>query len=472
MKKSLIVLLSIMLVVGFSVSANALHKTPDLEYIPGVVTKEGVQVEMSGSIRLRGRIVDNAATMNEDDGDHEDRYDSRIRLQFKVRVSENTFGVLELENGGGRTSDGTNWGSAQGSTGFLGNNLGDAKLDSLFLRQAYISHQFHPTGNKNYHTGIKAGHMLIALGNGLFLDHTLFGDDAIILWTDAGPGEVAFAYVKFDEGLGDATRSPAELADDTDAYVLTLDLPLDNINISADISYVDGQNQDTLAADGVTILDTNNNLHLWNIGARGDINIAGLTIRGDLEVQTGELEAGTPGGSDTDFSGWATLVGVDYEIPGVGIKISSEFAYGSGDDDAGDNDMEAFVTSQSGYQSYTYVYENNVKSAAGATGTGLSNTWYVNVGASLKPMPNLMVSSDIYYLGAAEDVALNDDSAGADPDDNLGWEINGNIEYEVGTNILYYIEGGVLFPGDAYDQADGDSADNVYAVRHGLILKF
>ena len=450
MKKSFILLLSIMLVVGFSVSANALHKTPDLEYIPGMVTNKGVQVEMSGSIRLRGRIVDNAVTLDEDDGDHQDRFDSRIRLQFKVRVSENTFGVIELENGGGRTSDGTNWGSAQGSTGFIGNGLGDAKLDSLFLRQAYISHQFHPTGDKNYHAGIKAGHMLLALGNGLYLDHTLFGDDAIILWADAGPGEIAFAYAKLNE-------NDPSLADDVDAYALTLDLPLDNINLGFDASYLNGQ---TVSTDG---------LGFWNFGARGDINIAGLTIRGDIEVQTGQADgtSGIDGGNDVDFSGWAGLVGVDYEISG--IKLGLEGAYGSGDDDPTDNDMEAFVTTQSGYQSYTYVYENNVISAAGATGTGLSNTWYVNASASIKPMPDLLTKVNVYLLGAAEDVALN---GSADADDDLGWEIDGNLEYEVATNLLYYIEGGVLFPGDAYDLANGDSADNVYAVRHGLILKF
>lgn len=448
MKKYLIVFLSMLLVLSFSMSASALHKTSESEYNPGMVTKKGVQIKLSGSIRTRGELRVNTADFDSDIGDNRSAFDTRVRLKLNARVSKATRVVVELESG----SDGSNswtWGPA--TTGIKGNyRKGDSKRGSMDIRQAYVSHQFHPTGDKDYHVGLKVGHMLLALGNGLFFDHSKYGDDAVIVWTDLGQGELAFNYVKFNE-------NSATINDDANAYAVTLQYPLDNANISADITFFDDQD---FNPDGDT-----EGLHFWNFGLRGDTQMSGITLRGDIELQTGSVDNGAADGSELDYSGYAFLVGADYKVGDV--TLTAEVAYGSGDDDAGDDDNEAFLTTIGAVQHYTYVYEYRAKTAAGSTGTGLSNTWYINVGASTKATPKIKLKGDIYYLQASEDVGIN----GGDPDSDIGWEIDGKITYKIAKNLTYYVEGGYLVVGDAYDFA-GESADNAYAIRNGLVVKF
>ena len=51
-------------------------------------------------------------------------------------------------------------------------------------------------------------------------------------------------------------------------------------------------------------------------------------------------------------------------------------------------------------------------------------------------------------------------------------EVDAKVEYQIDKNLLYYIEGRYFWPGDAYKNHDGDDADDAYAVRNGVILKF
>ncbi len=443
MRRILIVLLSVVLVLGLSFTADARHQTEETEYNPGMVTAEGVQIMMSGSIRARGEYKKNVQLDVDSDGNNDSKYDTRVRLKIDARVTPGTMGVLELESGD-FDSDTYTWGALAGATGIY--QVSDYKPTDMHIRQAYIAHQ--GSGLLGRTAGFKIGHMLFALGNGIFYDHSKFGDDGAIFWTGLGDGEISFNYLKLDE-----FRTGQN--DDANAYALALEMPVGNINVSADVTYVDDQD---LADDRTVEMD------LWNFGLRGDMNIAGLDVRGDIEFQTGEIQE--DGMDDLDIGGYAFLVGADYAIGD--ISVGAEVAYGSGDDDPDDNDLDLFVTSLGSSQHYTYVYEYRAMSAAGGLSTGLSNTWYVNVGGSASPTPDLTTMLDLYYLQAAEDVSLK----GGDEDDDLGWEVDAKVEYQIDKNLLYYIEGGYFWPGDAYKNHDGDDADDAYAVRNGVILKF
>ncbi len=456
MKKYLVAFLSMLLVLSFGVTASALHKTAETEYNPGMVTtKKGVEIKLSGSIRTRGELQVNNKDFDSDSGDNSSHIDTRVRLKFNARVGKSTWAVVELESSGGEGKGGSNqyiWGDPDFGTGVKGGyRESDSKRGSMDIRQAYVAHQFHPTGDGKYDVGLKVGHMLLALGNGLFYDHTKYGDDAIILWTDLGKGELAFNYVKMNEGASTIIN------DDANAYSVTLEYPLDNANISADVTYFDDQDFNSAG-------DTDG-LHLWNLGLRGDTSLGGITLRGDIELQTGEVENLAASGGTLDYSGYAFLVGADYKVGDV--KLTAEVAYGSGDDPDTDDDNEAFLTTLNRVQHYTYVYEYRAKTASGQVGTGLQNTWYINVGASTKVSPKIKLKGDVYYLQASEDVALN----GGEPDSDIGWEFDGKISYKIAKNLVYYVEGGYLVVGDAYDFAT-ESADNAYAVRNGLVVKF
>ncbi len=579
MKKTLVVILSVLLVLGLSVSAFALHQSTQTEYEPGVASNDGVKLTLGGQLRVRGEIRENTWDRNDDNADRSAAYDARVRILLKAQTSNNTYGVIELESGqcsdvstgqtsniGGTdvemilpcagirgedstgtyinvpyyvdvnsdVSDSYTWGRApSGATGIY--QEGNSKRGDLRVRQAYIVHQGKALGML---TGIKAGHMLLALGEGLFFDHTNYGDDAIVVWSEipGSSGEISFSMVKLAEGNTRAgafgpninlTGSGGSLnaeADDANAYVLAVELPGDAFTVSGDITYLDDQDF-TRNLPGTQIPGGNmgtEGLHFWNFGVRGSVNLLdnALMVRGDVEVQTGKAKQNyfplPPDNplipTEREYNGYAWLVGADFDLNDM-IDLNAEVAYGSGDKcdykvpnipdaicggvDSGAK-YEGFVNTLSGSQHYTYVYEYRVTSAAGATGTGLANTWYINVGGTVEATPDLSFAANFYFLQASKATALggamNDDGTVFTSKD-IGTEIDAKIEYQIEKNLVYYIEGGYMFAGDAYDRPEICSAtagcgsptpvsmgspipganispDNAYAVRHGLLLSF
>jgi hypothetical protein len=200
-----------------------------------------------------------------------------------------------------------------------------------------------------------------------------------------------------------------------------------------------------------------------------------MTLYGDVEFQSGEAEGVSAVGTDVDVGGIAFLIGASASLDMADVHL--EFGYGSGDDNATDNEIDTFMTSLSGIQKFTYVYDYRAMTAGvlapnaglGGTNTGIANTMYVNFGAGIKPTPDLTASLDLYWLKAAEEV-----STGAlYKDDDIGWEVDGKVKYQLDKNLVYFAEGGVLFAGDIYKNATaGADPDNAWVLRHGVELTF
>lgn len=475
MKKTLIALLSVMVVLAFTASAFALHAVTSGEYTPSLVKAGKSQIELGGQIRIRGNFSTNT-DFNDKESDTQQYYDQRVRLSTKANVSDKTMAVVELETGVNRDEDthpmGTstyNWGSGM-----------EAKRDALYLRQAYISHQFGTVG------GIKAGHMLLALGNRLFFDHSNYGDDALLGWIAVGPGELAFLDIKVDENGSADYKGKVHVADDTDAYVLSLEMPINDIGVSADVTYLRFRDKS----------DWDKGAYLANLGVRANADLKVVKIKADIEVQSGKAEKATPEAladgfpSKYTFSGYAGMLGVEGIAGPVTIKGGA--GYGTGDkwvkSDKIDKKNEGFQTLLTDNQYTTFIYDYSVMGASGGKYQGLNNTMYINVGAAIKPMPDLKVSADVYYLSAAQERALNgarkdaavecvDTTDTCKKSKKLGYEVDAKIEYQLASNLVYYIEAGYLMAGDAYDRWDSEKGKNVdaddpYRVRHGLILEF
>ncbi len=404
-------------------------------------------------------------------------YEYRVRLNMEAKISPNTTGYVELESSNENernTSENTKWGS--GSKGPKGNypygNWHDES--SVFIRQAWIQHQ--GSGLLGVPLGVKVGKQLIKLGNGLFFDHTYFGDDAILAFVQPLKELTIAAYtIKFDE-------NNIYFNDDSTAYGLLASYAGNGWGISADATYVDHQSVSGLylhqnfyatdfakfATGDVNLYDAD--IHLWNFGLRGnydDIAGTGLGIRADVEFQTGKVEL--PGSSDLDLKGWAVLGGLDYKFKSIPLTITAEYARGSGDDN--DKDIDAFITALGPEQHYTFVYEYLAPSACnfGANyRTGLCNTQYVKLGGAADITKDLKAEVYGYWLKAVEDVSIH----GGKKDDDLGWEVDGKVTYQLDKGLIYWVEGGYFWAGDAYDMEGGKSADDAWAVRHGIQLKF
>ncbi|MBI4683073.1 MAG: hypothetical protein HY757_08245 [Nitrospirae bacterium] len=518
MKKSLIALFSVMVVLVFTASAFALHAVPQMyEYQPQVVKSKKAQVEIGGSIRIRGEANNNLTdqrdtqkesghTVAADFDDSASFYDQRVRLNINATVSPKTMGAVELESGDGTVSDGQTWGNT-GTTdagGVYRRTGSNSKQGWVTIRQAYIAHQGKDLGILS---GWKAGHMLLGLGNGIFYDHTKYGDDAIVLWLSPADGmELSFLTIKMTEGV-------TAFSDDTDAYVGTFATKAGPANISADITYLN---------DHTTITDTattfGETIQLTNIGVRTDVKAGPATIRADIEYQTGTAKDFKRNKDNLKLQGNAIMLGVD--IAAGPVTITVEGARGSGDKPHSKDHYTGYLNSISSGQHYTYVYDQKVETSgqfinanenvggaasgcadiqgnadgcssnitAGAMNTGLNNTRYLNLGVAVKPVADLKLDFDFYVLQATEPVAINgatDNEGKPAASRDLGTEVDAKIEYQIDTNLVWYVESGVMFVGDAYDRpkhptrstlvgARGHNVhgDAAWSVRNGVILSF
>ena len=457
MKKYLALVLGVLFTLGFAVSAFAIHAEIPAE-TQAVVAKGATNITLGGELRFRGEIKNNT-DLDENSGvgentDTSSAYDGRVRIRVQADVSKNTQGVIHLEAGNSITADTYTWGSDAGSEGKGIYPLGNSKRGNFNILEAWIQHKF-----TSIPVGIKVGHMPLALGNKLFFDHSEFGDDAIVVFADPTKElHVGLLTIKILEG------SPTS-ADDADAYVgLFVYSPSKGTSISGDVTMVDDKRF------GGDLGPNDNGVHLYNYGLRADTAVGGLGIKADLELQGGKVKGET---FEEKFKGFAYLVGLSYKVDPV--KLSLDYAYGSGDDNS-DDKVKTFVNALGGSQHYTYVYEYRVASATSSntssnTGTGLANTQYIRLGVNGDLTKDLNLDVNLYRLRAVKAAVAAGYDYRAGTSKNIGSELDAKITYKLDKNLVYFVEGGYLWTGKFYDSATV-AADDAYAVRHGITLNF
>ncbi len=467
--------MGVVFVLGFAATAFAIHAEIPAE-TQATVAKGSTQVTIGGDIRIRGEMQQNTSDFDDNRGDHKNFYDQRIRLDVNAKVSPNTQGLIQIEAGGDPTASNVGgssvwtWGNPgpnQINTGVY--HEGENKRGDLRILQAWIMHT--GSGILGIPAGVKVGHMPLSLGNALFFDHTLFGDDAVVFFADPTKElHVGVLTIKLREGS-------TILNDDSTAYVGLFNYRTKEFGISGDVTYVDDQNRFGQASPGgigATLPPPNGvDAHLWNFGLRGDVNVSGFTFKVDGEIQTGKIT--DTGASDIDFKGYAFLAGVSYKFEPV--KLTLEYAYGSGpDSDPNSTKFKMFVTalSQTYYSSNvnTYIYNYRTVTAAGSQFAGIANTQYVKLNADANIAKDLRLELEADWLRAAKDnvVTIGGVHTLGDSKD-IGVELDGRITYSFDRNIKYWVEGGYLFAGNFWKTAV-KSPDDVYAIRHGIQLSF
>ncbi len=503
MKRSLIVILGLIFVLGITASAFAIHAEIPSE-TQSIVAKGSTQITLGGELRFRGETRNNTTDFNNGAGDRYNAYDGRVRLNLQADVSKNTTGYVQLESGDTDTADTYTWGdSPNGSDGSTANGAtgiyteGNGKRGDMRILQAWIQSKdvIGPIG-------FKVGHMPVKLGNGLFLDHSKFGDDALMVFANPTKElEIALVNAKATEGTtqaaggwttyattasGRVTYTPSYTTqnDDTNVYAGLINYKGAGFNLGADVTYLNDQNY---AAEG---------LRFWNYGVRMDSKMGPIGLFADIEYQNGTAKDMVQGAPDvaqrnTEFQGHAALAGVNFKTDTV--TLDATIATGSGDGDNADNKINTFVTSLGSDQHYTYVYEYRTRtagvtaptagrSALGGTGTGIANTTYYKVGAAMKPSKDLALNVNGYVLKATKAVAnCNSVDWTQCPytSSNIGTEIDGKMTYQLDKNLVYFIEGGYLIAGNFYrnlvmstGSQGAEDPDNPYAVRHGVTLSF
>ncbi len=464
MKKYLALAVGVLFTLGFAVSAFAITAEIPAE-TQAVVADGATQITLGGEIMFRGEIKNNVADFNDDASNTSDTsaYDGRVRIRLQADVSKNTQGVIHLESGT-NTTDTYTWGDSTASDANGIYTEGNGKRGSLYILEAWIQHKSDALGIP---AGIKVGHMPIKLGQGLFLDHSNFGDDAIVVFMDPTKElHIGLLTAKFNEGTSSGR------ADDTDAYTALFAYKNSGFNLSGDVTYLDDQDYNGTG-------NADRGLHVFNYGLRADTKVGPLGVKADVELQDGKAKSN--GVADTKYKGYAYTLGVDYKVGG-GYTLDVEYALGSGDGDRNDDKVGTFVTAQgSEPQHYTYVYEYRARtagltapasgaSALGAAGTGLANTTYYKLGLKGDLTKDLNLAANYYILRATKEVGT-----GAYNSKNIGSELDAKVTYKLDKNLVYFVEGGYLWAGDFYKNitttANGEP-DDAYAVRHGIALSF
>lgn len=458
MKKFGTIMLGVLFVLCLAAGAYAITAEIPSD-TQAAVAKGATQITISGEIRTRGELQGNTADFDSDIGDSYAAYDQRVRLAIDAKVTPNLIGRIHLETVNNDLD------SASQDLYVWGNNrsyargrypYGNQKGTSLNILEAWI--QYSGTGLFGVNSGLKVGHQPIKLGNGLFLDHSKYGDDAIVFFVEpAKDFYLAALTAKWRESCTDCDYSLAtgtRRSDDSDAYVILGSYKFDKSVVSGDVTYINDQQQFLGAAGGT---------YLWNFALRGNFNIEPVIIRFDFDYQTGSARNVGGTNTDIDLTGMAGVLGVDFKIDPVLLTL--EGAYGTGDKRTSERKNEAFITSLGADQHFTYVYEYRTVNACGNQYGGLCNTWYAKLGGSYDWSKEVASWLSVYYLGANKSLVEGQSKT-------IGWEVDAKVEWKIEKNLKYWVEGGYLFAGDFWEHGPNNTKDGAYALRHGLQLNF
>lgn len=496
MKKFLVIVLSVLFILSFTVTAFAIHEEmpPD----EAVVAKGPAKIVLGGKIIERGwyfHDVDQnalpAVPSNEIGDKSQALYTTNAYFTVNAKIGDNIQGFMELETSNKDTNNSgvAYWGQY------------DSKLNAdLRFRQLWM--QYTGSGLLGIPTGIKAGHMPITLGEKQFLNNERFGDDAILLWIDPTKEmHLVLGTTKLVESSSVSIGS-IDHTQDLDGYVLIATYMLDKdntIGVNWTWAHSDGN---VPSLQGTTFEPNCDSLNFHNIGLHGHGDISGLKYAAEADFQFGKIKDLLFLGEDVKFSGWGLFAKLGYMIDPVNLRAS--FAMGSGDNGDDSGKIKEFQTLQgtdatgaiARFPHYTLIYERLVRTASAESllttfaggnirSTGIANTTYYNLGFDVNPVKELGLTLDAYYIRATK-VGMYENITGASVSKNVGWEVDGKLNYKIAKNLSYFAEAGMFFPGKFYSEAqfkttslagDGDLLDQIQKKTvtmavHGLLLEF
>ncbi|GAB4489240.1 MAG: alginate export family protein [Thermodesulfovibrionales bacterium] len=488
MKKILAIAFAALLVLGFAASAFAIHAEIPAE-TQSVVAQGSTQITLGGELRLRGWYRNNISYSGQKVHDKtvagglgvetpsQAWYDFRVRLSLEAKVTPNLIGFVMLETEGDGfdpTNDKYTFGQGNGNSGF-----GNAKpaSDPDFL-QAWILYQ--GSGLFGFNSGIKVGHMPLALGHKQFFDHTQMGDDALVFFMDPTKDiHIGLLTIKLAETTGNARF---DNTNDLDAYVALMTYKYKTHKFGINYTYINMSDGFAVPPVGV---ENHTGIKLSNVGlhAEGTIGNFGYAAEGDIQFGHQDTYVDEDGDKDLKdkYRGWALWLKANYKINTVNLR--GMFAYGSGDNDASDNKIKEFVPFVGSVQNYSFIYEyqhnttaanvSGMNSPAPANGhaAGIANTTVYNLGVDWQAMKDLGLSLDGYIFRASK-VGFFEDYTGDSVSKSAGWEVDFKGKYMVAKNLSYQVDFGYFKPGGFYEDVYGIDKKGVTALRHTLTLSF
>lgn len=236
---------------------------------------------------------------------------------------------------------------------------------------------------------------------------------------------------------------------------------------------------------------------MFTIGLDGVFNWENFFVNWDLMYQTGSIDDITF--SDTDFSGDSSSG--DFDLKGylahadAGVKLGKAtltytFWYASGDDDASDNDFDAFLAIDLDREDSLVLFEGLYSDDA----TYFTERPYLldkglimnKLALDYEVSDKWKLGGALLYMMTAEDIEYLDNDGQRQSEDKIGVEVDGYVTYMLFKNVEVSLNAGYLFSDDAMDafegrvdgdgnftgNRDGDADENIWASSMRVRYRF
>lgn len=420
-------------------------------------------MDLGGDIKVLGYYGENVYDFN-DEGDDQDTFmRMEAHLWFSADLSDNVMTKVSVEvdrRFDGQSYEGTVYGYEYDDyygelSQYYGSSYASGASDDLevFLEEAYI--QMSQMYDSSFN--LKLGRQFIELGDGFVVgdsdpysemslntkgEYEVDPFDAVMGWFDGEDWVLNLIYAKVAEtGIA---------RDDSEAWIAYFTYSgVENYVFDLYFLYANIETDALLASMGASGAE---DADLFAIGGRIAGNaVEGLTYKLEGLYEFGEIEMG---GDDGDVSAWAIEAGIKYVFesdynPWIGFT----YVFLSGDDDLGDEDMDAFVP----------LFENRTYGEI-LDGFTSSNAHVFNLSGGFNISPELSLYGKYYYIMAAEDEVYGGD-------DQIGHEFDAYLDYTITEEATAMLAGGFVSPGDALENVMGED-DSAYFVRAGVKVEF
>jgi hypothetical protein len=222
-------------------------------------------------------------------------------------------------------------------------------------------------------------------------------------------------------------------------------------------------------------------MDLLTIGTDGTFTVDNFFGRWDIMYQDGSFDDVSFAGDDYDLQAWFAHVDLGFKMDAW--KFTYTFWYASGDNDPGDDDMDAFMAVDIDRKDSICIFKASYTDDDTFTEKEylLDKGFIMNkLAADYKASRKLTMGGAVMYMMTAEDVEY-----GSYSDDKIGLEIDGYLKYKIYENLEFAVNAGYLFADDALDfyernsagdavadEPDGNSDENVFVSTARVRYKF
>lgn len=504
MKKLWIVLLSVAMVMAFTMPAAA------------------VDVKFSGSYYVEGVYRNNPSLREDSVGNagatdaSKALYFQRLRIQTEFKVVEGLKLVTRFDALEKRWGD-QSWNQASGqgkdpydvSNRFSNGNPNVRAQENIEFEQAYV----------DFNTGIGrflVGYQIFGAFGTQFFD-TSAVNPGMKWFYPVGPVTIVAAYSKQKEKevmVDNTDYAAGKYSDlDKDLYDLGVTYKQGNIEAGLLIEYM----RDAAGRTGAGIPAANVYPAFTTTGYIFDPYFKGkfgnLFVEAEFIYAAGKLmefenaaAAGALGSTDVDFAAYGAYLHGRYD---AGMFYGGLiFAMASGDDPSTPDKVEGNLASSTAFQkgqdwSPTLILKNDAHNTYVGSNTGyatathpatafgasnsqgrfMDNIWFYQAYFGVKPMPKLDIVAKISYAYADEkpwgtpatlSIANSTGTSSTEfKNSDYGTEVDLIATYKIYDNLQYEVGFGYFFTGDYFKgTSDANKIDNDYLLMHKLTLTF